>query len=84
MLGDRRRSPLPPVLHDRGAERVAHQLRRLAAGVHEARRPVIAVGVKLERIAFAAVDAAHDEVDALQTFERLQVYAVASGTHVAG
>ena len=45
---------------------------------------MIAVGVKLERIAFAAVDAAHDEVDALQTFERLQVYAVAGGTHVAG
>ncbi len=71
------------VLRDGRAERIAHELRRLAAGLHETGRPAIARIVELQRIGLAAVDAAHDEIDALQAFERLQEDAVASGAQVA-
>ena len=83
-LADRREvGAEPAVLRHGRAERIAHQIGRLAARLHEAARPTVACGVELERIGLAAVDAAHDEVDALQSFQRLQEDAVARGAQIA-
>src|SRR6185369_16122567 len=70
LIADLRKvAPEPAILRNSGADCVANEPGRLAAGVHEARWPVVAVGVELKRIAFASVDATHDEIDTLQPFE---------------
>ena len=85
VLADRRQiASKAAVLGHGRAEGIAHELRRLAAGLQQSRRTVVGVGVELEGIGLASVDAAHDEVDALQSLERLQENAVARRPQVAG
>ena len=71
------------VLCHRRAERIAHQRRGLAARLHQAGGTAVARAVELERIGLAAVDAADDEIDALQALERLQEQTVAGGAQIS-
>ncbi len=73
----------PAILRHGRAECVAHQIGCLAACLHEAARAAVTRAVEFEGIGLAAVDAAHDEVDALQSLQRLQKDAVARGAQVA-
>ena len=58
------------VLRHRRTERIAHELRGLAAGLHQPRRPAVARRVELEGVRLPAIDAAHDEIDALEALQR--------------
>ena len=72
------------VLRNSRAERIAHELWRLAARLHETGRPaVVARTVEFQRIGLAAIHAAYDEIDALQALERLEEDAVAGRAQVA-
>ena len=74
----------PAVLRDGRAERVAHQIGRLAAGLHAARTGRRSASASSSSgSAWRPVDAAHDQVDALQALQRLQEDAVAGRAQVA-
>ena len=73
----------PTVLGQRRAQRVDHQVGLLAHGLQQTHRPGKARGIELERIGDGAGDAAHDQVDRHQAFERLQGDAIADHAQVA-
>ena len=61
------------VLDDGGARGIDDGSRRPSARSQEAGRSVEAAGIELERVDRAALGAAHDEIDLLQAFERLEI-----------
>ncbi len=71
------------VLGQRRAQRVDHQVGLLAHGLQQPHRPGKARRIQFERIGDGAGDAAHDQVDRHQAFERLQRDAVADHAQVA-
>lgn len=70
------------ILNQCRADRVDDEAGSLPHHLQQADRAAEAGGIELQRVGRVALDAAHDDVDLLQAFERLQVDEITDGPEV--